>query len=83
MSKRILGMRTTNWESLSTNCGRRSSNRLDRGEYEFSVVIMDINGRPTCNRTIRADSWDDAVTKSLSLVKIGQAVTVDGRRYTK
>ena len=83
MSRRILGMRTTNWTSLSNGRASRTSTRLDRGEYEWSVVIMDDNNRPTKSLTIRADSFDDAVTKSLSLVKIGQAVTVDGRRFTK
>ena len=83
MSRRILGMRTTNWSSLSTSRPSRTSTRLDRGEYEWSVVIMDDNDRPKEHRTIRADSFDDAVKKSLSLVQIGQAVTVDGRRFTK
>jgi hypothetical protein len=83
MSRRILGMRTTNWTSLSTSRPSRTSTRLDRGEYEWDVVIMDANDRPGKRLTIRADSFDDAVTKSLSLVKIGQAVTVDGRRFTK
>ena len=83
MSRRYLGMRTTNWTSLSNGRASRTSTRLDRGEYEWSVVIMDDNNRPTKSLTIRADSFDDAVTKSLSLVKIGQAVTVDGRRFTK
>ena len=83
MSRRILGMRTTNWTSLSNGRASRTSTRLDRGEYEWAVVIMDDNNRPTKSLTIRADSFDDAVTKSLSLVKIGQAVTVDGRRFTK
>jgi len=83
MSRRILGMRTTNWTSLSTNCARRTSTRLDRGDYEWDVVIMDDNNRPKRSLTLRADSFDDAVAKSLSLVKIGQAVTVDGRRFTK
>ncbi len=44
---------------------------------------MDENDRPKRNLTLRADSFDDAVKKSLSLVEIGQAVTVDGRRFTK
>ena len=83
MSRRILGMRTTNWTSLSTNCARRTSTRLDRGDYEWDVVIMDDNNRPKRSLTLRADSFDDAVKKSLSLVKTGQAVTVDGRRFTK
>ena len=83
MSRRILGMRTTNWTSLSNGRASRTSTRLDRGEYEWSVVIMDDNNRPTKSLTIRADSFDDAVSKSLSLGKIGQAVTVDGRRFTK
>ena len=83
MSRRILGMRTTNWTSLSNGRASRTSTRLDRGEYEWSVVIMDDNNRPTKSLTIRADSFDGAVKKSLSLVKIGQAVTVDGRRFTK
>ena len=83
MSRRILGMRTTNWTSLSNSRYSRTSRRLDRGEYEWSVVIMDPNGRPERSLTIRADDFDGAVKKSLSLVEIGQAVTVDGRRFTK
>ena len=83
MSRRILGMRTTNWTSLSNSRPSRTSTRHDRGEYEWSVVIIDSNNRPKRSLTLRADSFDDAVTKSLSLVKIGQAVTVDGRRFTK
>ena len=83
MSRRILGMRTTNWSSLSTGRYSRTSTRLDRGEYEWSVVIMDSNGRPKRSLTLRADDFDGAVKKSLSLVEIGQAVTVDGRRFVK
>ena len=83
MSRRILGMRTTNWTSLSTNCGRRTSPRLDRGEYEWSIVIMGSNGRPKSGRTIRADDFDAAVKKAAGLVEIGQTYTVDGRRFTK
>ncbi len=83
MSRRILGMRTTNWTSLSNSRPSRTSTRLDRGEYEWDVVIMDSNNRPKERLTLRADSFDDAVKKSLSLVDIGQAVTVDGRRFTK
>ena len=83
MSRRILGMRTTNWSSLSTNCGRRTSTRHDRGEYEWSVVIIDANDRPKKSMTIRADDFDAAVKKAETLVDIGQAYTVDGRRFTK
>ena len=83
MSRRILGMRTTNWSSLSTSRYSRTSTRHDRGEYEWSIVIMDDSNRPKEHLTIRADSCDDAVKKSLSLVSIGQAVTVDGRRVVK
>ena len=83
MSRRILGMRTTNWTSLSNGRASRTSTRLDRGEYEWDVVIMDDNDRPKRRLTLRADDFDGAVKKSLSLVEIGQAVTVDGRRFTK
>ena len=83
MSRRILGMRTTNWTSLSTSRPSRTSTRHDRGEYEWSVVIIDSDGRPKRSLTLRADSFDDAVTKSLSLVNHGEAVTVDGRRFVK
>ena len=83
MSRRILGMRTTNWTSLSNGRASRTSTRLDRGEYEWDVVIMDANDRPEKRLTIRADDMDSAIKKSLSLVSIGQAVTVDGRRFVK
>ena len=85
MSRRILGMRTTNWTSLSNSRPRRGKGKvsLSHGEYEWSVVIMDANGRPKRSLTIRADDMDEAVRKSLSLVEIGQAVTVDGRRFVK
>ena len=83
MSRRILGMRTTNWTSLSNSRPSRTSTRHDRGEYEWSVVIIDSNNRPKRSLTLRADSFDDAVTKSLSLVNHGEAVTVDGRRFVK
>ena len=83
MSRRILGMRTTNWTSLSNSRSARISTRLDRGEYEWSIVIMDTNGRPKDSRTIRADDFDAAVKKAATLVDIGQSYTVDGRRFTK
>ena len=83
MSRRILGMRTTNWTSLSNSRPSRTSTRHDRGEYEWAVVIIDSNNRPKRSLTLRADSFDDAVTKSLSLVNHGEAVTVDGRRFVK
>ena len=83
MSRRILGMRTTNWTSLSTNCGRRTSTRLDRGEYEWDVVIIGSNGKIKDSKTIRADDFDDAVKKAQGLIQYGEAITVDGRRFTK
>ena len=83
MSRRILGMRTTNWTSLSNSRPSRTSTRFDRGEYEWSIVIMDTNGRPKESRTIRADDFDAAIKKAATLVEIGQSYTVDGRRFTK
>ena len=83
MSRRILGMRTTNWTSLSTSRPSRTSTRLDRGEYEWSIVIIDSNDRPKKSMTIRADDFDDAVKKAQNLIEYGESVTVDGRRFTK
>ncbi len=83
MSRRILGMRTTNWTSLSHSRPSRTSTRLDRGEYEWSVVIIDANDRPKKSMTIRADDFDGAVKKAQDLIDHGEAVTVDGRRFTK
>ena len=83
MSRRILGMRTTNWTSLSTSRPSRTSTRLDRGEYEWDVVIIGANGKIKDSKTIRADSFDDAVKKAQGLIQYGEAVTVDGRRFTK
>ena len=83
MSRRILGMRTTNWTSLSTSRPSRTSTRLDRGEYEWDVVIIGSNGKIKDSKTIRADSFDDAVKKAQGLIQYGEAVTVDGRRFTK
>ena len=83
MSRRILGMRTTNWTSLSNGRASRTSTRLDRGEYEWDIVIFDANGRPTKRLTIRADDFDGAVNKALKLTETGLAITVDGRRFVK
>ena len=83
MSRRILGMRTTNWTSLSNGRASRTSTRLDRGEYEWDIVIMDANGRPKDSRKIRADDFDGAVKKAATLVDHGHDYTVDGRRFTK
>ena len=41
MSRRILGMRTSNWEGLKNSRVSRTSRRLDRGEYEWQIVIFD------------------------------------------
>ena len=83
MSRRILGMRTTNWENFSTSRYSRTSKRLDRGEYEWQVVIFDSLNKIKEGMTIRADSFDDAVKKAKGLIQYGEAVTVDGRRFTK
>ena len=83
MSRRTLGMRTTNWTSLSTGRASRTSTRLDRGEYEWDIVIIDSNDRPKKRLTIRADDFDGAVHKALKLAEHGEAVTVDGRRFVK
>ena len=69
MSRRILGMRTTNWTSLSNSRPSRTSTRLDRGEYEWDVITYDGAGKIVKSQTIRADSYDDAVKKSLSLAR--------------
>ena len=83
MSRRILGMRTTNWTALSNSRVSRTSKRLDRGEYEWQVVIFDSLDKIKEGLTIRADSFDDAVRKAKGLIQYGEAVTVDGRRFTK
>ena len=86
MSRRILGMRTTNWDRMSTGRARRGAGngkRLDRGEYEWQVVIFDSLNKIKEGLTIRADSFDDAVKKAKGLIQYGEAVTVDGRRFTK
>ena len=83
MSRRILGMRTSNWEGLKNSRVSRTSKRLDRGEYEWEIVIFDSTGRIKEGLTIRADEFDDAVKKAKGLIQYGEAVTVDGRRFTK
>ena len=85
MSRRILGMRTTNWTSLSQSRPRKGTGHqsLSRGEYEWDVITYDGAGRIVKSQTIRADDYDEAVKKSLSLVQYGQQVSVDGRRFTK
>jgi len=76
-------MRTTNWTALSNNRKAKSSNRLDRGEYEWQVVIFDKLNKRKDDMTIHADSFDEAVKKATGLIQYGESVTVDGRRFTK
>ena len=83
MSRRILGMRTSNWEGLKNSRVSRTSKRLDRGEYEWQIVIFDRFDKRKSDRVIRADSFDDAVTKAKRLIQYGERVTVDGRSFTK
>ena len=83
MSRRILGMRTTNWTALSNSRVSRTSKRLDRGEYEWQIVIFDKSNRIKSGRTIRADGFDEAVKKAIGLIQYGERVTVDGRSFTK
>ena len=83
MSRRILGMRTSNWEGLKNSRVSRTSKRLDRGEYEWQIVIFDKQDKRKSDRVIRADDFDDAVKKATGLIQYGEAVTVDGRRFTK
>ena len=83
MSRRTLGMRTTNWTALSNSRVSRASKRLDRGEYEWQVVIFDKLNKRKDDMTIRADDFDQAVKKATGLIQYGEAVTVDGRRFTK
>ena len=83
MSRRILGMRTTNWTGLSNSRPSRTSSRLDRGEYEWQIVIFDERDKRKSDRVIRADSFDDAVKKAQGLIQYGERVTVDGRSFTK
>ena len=83
MSRRILGMRTSNWEGLKNSRVSRTSKRLDRGEYEWQIVIFDSRDKRKSDRVIRADDFDQAVKKATGLIQYGEAVTVDGRRFTK
>ena len=83
MSRRILGMRTSNWEGLKNSRPSRTSMRLDRGEYEWQIVIFDKQDKRKSDRVIRADDFDQAVKKATGLIQYGEAVTVDGRRFTK
>ena len=83
MSRRILGMRTSNWEGLKNSRVSRTSRRLDRGEYEWQIVIFDQLGKRKDDMTIRADDFDGAVKKATGLIQYGERVTVDGRSFTK
>ena len=83
MSRRILGMRTSNWTQISNSRPSRTSKRLDRGEYEWQIVLFDSRGKRKDDLTIRADSFDEAVKKAQSLIQYGERVTVDGRSFTK
>lgn len=83
MSRRILGMRTTNWTALSNSRASRISTRLDRGEYDWQIVIFDKSDKRKSDRVIRADDFDQAVKKATSLIQHGERVTVDGRSFTK
>ena len=83
MSRRILGMRTTNWTRISNSRASRTSRRLDRGEYEWQIVIFDKQVKRKSERVIRADDFDQAVKKATGLIQYGERVTVDGRSFTK
>ena len=83
MSRRILGMRTSNWTQISNSRPSRTSKRLDRGEYEWQIVLFDSRGKRKDDLTIRADSFDEAVKKAQGLIQYGERVTVDGRSFTK
>ena len=83
MSRRILGMRTSNWEGLKNSRPSRTSMRLDRGEYEWQIVIFDKQDKRKSDRVIRADDFDQAVKKATGLIQYGERVTVDGRSFTK
>jgi hypothetical protein len=83
MSRQILGMRTTNWTHISNSRPSRTSTRLDRGEYDWQIVIFDRFDKRKSDRVIRADSFDDAVKKATGLIQYGERVTVDGRSFTK
>lgn len=86
MSRRILGMRTTNWDNMATGRARRGAGngkRLDRGEYEWQIILFDSRDKRKDDRTIRADTFDEAVKKAQSLIQYGERVTVDGRSFTK
>ena len=54
-----------------------------RGAIFTEVDRTEVALGETLRLTIRADDMDSAIKKSLSLVQIGQAVTVDGRRFVK
>ena len=83
MSNRILGMRTTNWTALSNSRVSKTSKRLDRGEYEWQIVLFDKSGKRKSDLNIWADSFDEAVKKAQTLIEYGESVTVDGTRFTK
>ena len=83
MSRRTLGMRTTNWKGLENSRYSRTSKRLDRGEYEWQIVIFDKQDKRKSDRVIRADDFDQAVKKATGLIQYGERVTVDGRSFTK
>tara|TARA_B100000674_G_scaffold317341_1_gene264064 strand:+ start:950 stop:1180 length:231 start_codon:yes stop_codon:yes gene_type:complete len=76
-------MRTTNWTALSNSRVSRTSRRLDRGEYEWQIVIFDKQDKRKSDRVIRADDFDQAVKKATGLIQYGERVTVDGRSFTK
>ena len=83
MSRRTLGMRTSNWTQISNSRPSRTSSRLDRGEYEWSIVLFDSADKRKDSLTIRANSFDEAVKKATGLIEYGERVTVDGRSFTK
>ena len=82
---RYLGMRTTNWTSLSNSRRRRGGQKFNpnRGDYDWRIEYLDHNGRVIKTENVKADHIDEVRSYAFKQVDYGQQIKIDGQYFTK
>ena len=85
MSRRILGMRTTNWTTIANNRSRRGSRKFNpnSGDYDWRVEYLDASGRTKKTENVKSDHIDEVRTYAFSNIEYGQQIKIDGQEFTK
>jgi hypothetical protein len=85
MSRRILGMRTTNWGAISNSRSSKGSRKFNpkSGDYDWRIDYLDASGKTNKTENVKADHIDEVQSYAFRNIEYGQQIKIDGQEFTK